>query len=92
MFEIILMAALVMMSVALLVFFVRTLIGPSIADRILGLDAIGVTLVGFIGILMILQDTIVYSDVVLVLSILSFVGTVALSKFLERGAVFERGD
>ncbi|WP_249871024.1 Na(+)/H(+) antiporter subunit F1 [Oceanobacillus saliphilus] len=92
MFEIILMVALVIMSIALLVFFIRTLIGPSIADRILGLDAIGVTLVGFIGILMILQDTIVYSDVVLVLSILSFVSTVALSKFLERGAVFERGD
>jgi len=70
---------------------IRIIIGPSIADRILGLDSFGITLVGFIGIVMILQDTIAYSDIILVLSILSFVGTVALSKFIERGAVFDRG-
>lgn len=75
--------------IALLIFLIRILVGPTTSDRIVGLDAFGVTLVGFMGIIMILQDTIAYSDVVLVLSILSFVGTVAMSKFLERGAVFD---
>ncbi|MFS0751364.1 Na(+)/H(+) antiporter subunit F1 [Oceanobacillus sp. 1P07AA] len=88
----ILMIALVIMAITLALLFIRVIIGPSIPDRILALDAIGVTLVGFIGIIMIKQDTIVYSDVVLLLSILAFVGTFALSKFLERGAVIERGD
>ncbi len=55
----------------------------------MGLDALGVTLVGFIGVLMILQETIAYSDVILVISILSFVGTIALTKFIERGAIFD---
>ncbi|OJG87981.1 pH regulation protein F [Enterococcus saccharolyticus] len=54
------------------------------------MDSFGITLIGFIGIVMILQDTLAYADVILVLSILSFVGTVALSKFIERGAVFDR--
>lgn len=90
MFQLILYIALILLSISLVMFMIRIIIGPSIADRILGLDSFGITLVGFIGIVMILQDTIAYSDVILVLSILSFVGTVALSKFMERGAVFER--
>lgn len=90
MFQFILYFALVVLSISLVLFLIRIIKGPSTADRILGLDSLGVTLIGFIGILMILQNTIAYADVALVLSILSFVGTVAMSKFLERGAVFER--
>jgi len=90
MFQVILYIALVVLAISLVIFLIRIFIGPSVNDRILGLDSLGITLVGFIGIIMILQDTIAYSDVVLVLSILSFVGTVAMSKFIERGAVFDR--
>lgn len=90
MFQGILYVALALLALSLVLFFIRTLIGPSISDRIMGLDSFGLALVGFIGVVMILQDTIAYSDVILVLSILAFVGTVALSKFIERGAVFER--
>lgn len=89
MFQTIMMVALVLISIALLTFLIRVLIGPTVSDRIMGLDAFGVTLVGFIGVVMILQDTIAYSDVILVLSILSFVGTVSLTKFIERGAIFD---
>lgn len=90
MFEIILYIALIILSISLVMFFIRIIVGPSTADRILGLDSLGISLVGFIGVVMILQDTIAYSDIILVLSILSFVGTVALSKFIERGAIFDR--
>lgn len=89
MFQLLLYTALIVLSISLVILLVRIILGPSISDRILGLDALGITLVGFIGVVMILQDTIAYSDVILVLSILSFVGTVALSKFIERGTVFD---
>ncbi|MFD1387855.1 Na(+)/H(+) antiporter subunit F1 [Oceanobacillus oncorhynchi subsp. oncorhynchi] len=92
MFDTILIVALSALSVALVLLFIRVIIGPSTQDRILALDAIGVLLVGFIGILMILQDTSVFSDIVLVLTILGFVGTLTLSKFLERGVVIDRDD
>ncbi len=59
-------------------------------DRIVALDAFGINLIGFIGIVMILQETLAYSEVILVIGILGFIGTVALSKFIERGVVFER--
>ncbi|MCT1903832.1 Na(+)/H(+) antiporter subunit F1 [Oceanobacillus sojae] len=92
MFDTVLIVALTALSIALLLLFIRVIIGPSTQDRILALDAIGVLLVGFIGILMILQDTSVFSDIVLVLTILGFVGTLSLSKFLERGVVIEHDD
>ena len=89
MFEAILYIALFILIIAIVGFLIRIFIGPSITDRIMGLDALGITLVGFIGVVMILQDTIAYSDIVLVISILSFVSTVALTKFIERGAIFD---
>jgi len=90
MFQVILYIALVILTVSVFMFLIRILKGHSISDRILGLDALGVTLVGIIGVIMMLQDSLAYSDVILVLSILSFIGTVAMSKFVERGAVFDR--
>ncbi|EOT30609.1 Na(+)/H(+) antiporter subunit F1 [Enterococcus saccharolyticus] len=90
MFQLFLYFSLIVLAGALVIFSIRIFFGPSTSDRILGLDSFGITLIGFIGIVMILQDTLAYADVILVLSILSFVGTVALSKFIERGAVFDR--
>ena len=89
-FQISLYIGVVGTSVAMIFFLIRALLGPSISDRILALDSLGITLVGFTGLVMMLQETSVYADVVLVLAILSFVGTVALSKFIERGAVIDR--
>ncbi|WP_338470711.1 Na(+)/H(+) antiporter subunit F1 [Niallia sp. XMNu-256] len=81
---------LIMLGVSLFACFIRTIIGPTLPDRVLALDAFGVQLIGFIGVVMIFQNSIAYSDVVLVLSILSFIGTIALSKFIEKGMVFDR--
>lgn len=90
MFQTILYVVLVIMSLSLFVCFIRTIIGPTIPDRIVALDSFGINLIGFIGVVMILQDTLAYSEVLLVIAILGFIGTVALSKFIERGVVFER--
>lgn len=90
MFSTILMIVLGILSIALLLCFVRAIIGPTTSDRIVALDTFGLILVGTIGTLMVQQETIAYSEVLLVIGILAFVGSVALSKFLERGGLFER--
>ncbi|UJL44912.1 Na(+)/H(+) antiporter subunit F1 [Virgibacillus sp. NKC19-16] len=82
--------ALVIMAISLIICFIRTIIGPTTPDRVLALDSFGINLIGFIGVVMILQETIAYSDVVLVLSILAFISTVTVSKFIERGTIIER--
>lgn len=90
MFQGILLTSLVVLAISLVLFFIRIIKGPSVNDRILGLDAFGVSLIGFIGGVMILQETLIYADIILVLSILSFIGTMAMSKFVERGSIIDR--
>ena len=90
MLQIVIHIVLIMLGISLFVCFIRVIIGPTFPDRILALDSFGIQLMGFIGLVMIFQNSVAYSDVVLVLSILSFIGTVALSKFIVKGMVFDR--
>lgn len=89
MFNSILSLALVILGIAALLCFIRALLGPTMHDRIVALDTVGILLIGFVGILMMLQDTMAYTEVVLVVGILAFVGSVAIAKFLERGNLFD---
>lgn len=90
MFEVILNLVVIMIAISLVVLLIRVIIGPTISDRLLALDSFGVTLVALIGIVMILHDTIYYSDIVLALSIILFISTVAIAKFIERGDIIDR--
>jgi multicomponent Na+:H+ antiporter subunit F len=82
--------ALIIMSLSVAVCFVRVIKGPTMSDRILALDTIGITMIGIIGIIMIIQNTLAYAEVILVIAILAFIGTIALAKFIEGGVVFDR--
>lgn len=80
----------VILALSLLLCFIRALLGPTTFDRIAALDTFGLILVGLIGTVMISQRSFAYTEVILVIGILAFVGSVAMSKFLERGDLFER--
>lgn len=63
--------------------------GPSVADRILALDTMminGIALVILVGVA---QATAVYFEAAMLLSLVGFVSTVALTKFVLRGDVIE---
>ncbi|MOA27429.1 Na(+)/H(+) antiporter subunit F [compost metagenome] len=62
------------------------------ADRIASLDAIGINLLAMIAILCLVQRTLVYVDIILLIGILAFIGTTAFARYIERGIVIERGD
>ncbi|CUA79040.1 MULTISPECIES: Na(+)/H(+) antiporter subunit F1 [Anoxybacillus] len=84
--------ALVILSLAMIGFLYRVVKGPSTADRIIALDAMGITLAGMVAIVSMLLNTSAFLDVILLIGILAFVGTVAFAKFLEKGVVIERGN
>ncbi|MGG3841935.1 Na(+)/H(+) antiporter subunit F1 [Anoxybacillus kestanbolensis] len=84
--------ALVILSIAMVGFLYRVVKGPSAADRVIALDVMGITLAGVVAIVSILLNTSAFLDVILLIGILAFVGTVAFAKFLEKGVVIERGD
>lgn len=63
--------------------------GPSTPDRLVALDAIGVMFISATALLSILFDTSFFLDVILLLAVLSFIGTVSFSKFIEKGKIIE---
>jgi multicomponent Na+:H+ antiporter subunit F len=62
------------------------------ADRVVALDTIGINLIGFIGLLMIMQNTILYAEALLIIAILAFISTLSFAKFLEGGIVIDSGN
>ena len=56
--------------------------GPSAADRMVALDILGVVVVGFVAIAAAADGKGYLLDVILVLAMVSFVGTLALAKYL----------
>lgn len=72
-------------AIAALVALVRLLVGPTAADRVVGLDVATICSVSLIGFLALSAARVVYLDVALVYALISFVGVVALARHLERG-------
>ncbi len=57
--------------------------GPSAPDRMVAIDILGTVVVGFVAILTAMTGKAYLLDVALVWALVSFVGTLALSKYLE---------
>ncbi|MEF3312152.1 Na(+)/H(+) antiporter subunit F1 [Paenibacillus sp. GYB004] len=87
-----LLLSLALMALAVIGCIYRLLKGPSVPDRIASLDLIGVLLLSMIAIISILLRTSVYFDIILVIGILTFIGTAAFARYMERGVVLESGD
>ena len=67
----------------------RIVIGPRAHDRVLGLDSLTVTAMLLIVTYGIQTGESLYFEAALVIALLGFVSTMALSKFLMRGEVIE---
>lgn len=65
--------------------FLRMLKGPTASDRAVAVDTITTTVVALMVVLAFVFKRYVYLDVALVYSLLSFVGLIAIARFLERG-------
>ena len=72
------------LSVAMLLLFVRFLIGPSIADRVIALDLLITTGIGIIAMYSIVTNQPTFLDIAMILALIAFLGTVALSYYLEK--------
>jgi len=57
--------------------------GPTPADRTVGIDILGIIVVGFCALLTLTTKKDYYMNIGLAWALLSFIGTIALAKFLE---------
>lgn len=80
----------VLITIAMVGVSYRLVKGPSAGDRVIALDTIGVLLICVIGLFSIVVDTTFFLEIILLLAILSFIGTVAFSKFIEKGDILDR--
>lgn len=79
------------LAIALLFCFYRLINGPSLADRVVAMDTISTVTICMIAVYCIKESNALFYDAILVLSILGFVGTVAMAKFLAKGDnIFEQ--
>lgn len=75
--------SLVVIGVGIVLCAVRMIKGPTHFDRVMSFDAIALNAVGAVLLLSILFRTDAFMEVVLVVALLGFIGTVVLAAFLE---------
>ena len=83
-------AAVIIIVLSIVALVYRLVKGPVPSDRVVALDAIGVALICLVGLFSMLIDTSFFLDIILLLAILSFIGTIAFSKFIEKGDIITR--
>ena len=77
-------AALLLLVVGGACFLVRAIVGPSLADRVVAVDGLVVTIAAAIMLNSIRIDSAWYLDVGLVVALIGFIGTAAGARFIER--------
>ena len=85
MLELVTQFALVTLGVALLLAVVRLVKGPTLPDRIVAMDLVGVLVVGLIVVLAASTDVRATLDAAMVIALTGFVGTVAYATYVQRG-------
>lgn len=80
--------SLIFMVLAFIPCIYRALVGPTIPDRIIAIDAIITIIIVMLGVYSYVEQSVFYMDVALVLAIISFVGTISIAKYLDQGVLF----
>ncbi|OCA88143.1 Na(+)/H(+) antiporter subunit F [Bacillus sp. FJAT-27225] len=89
MLEVVIWIALLCCSLSMLGLIYRVIKGPSTADRVIALDSIGVNLIAITALFSVANKSTAFLDIILLIGILAFIGTVAFAKYLERGEIIE---
>lgn len=76
-------------AIALAMSVWRLLRGPTLPDRILALDTLSINSIALLVLYGIRTQTSVYFEAALIIAMLGFVGTVALSKYVMRRDIVE---
>lgn len=81
--------SLLLLSVSILLLLYRTIKGPTNPDRAIALDSIGINLIAMAALIAIQLKTTYFNEIILLIGILAFIGTIAIAKFIEKGVIIE---
>ena len=77
-------AALLLLVLGATCFLARVIVGPSLADRVVAIDGLVVSIVGIILVHSIRINSHLFLGVAAVVALVGFVGAVAGARFIER--------
>jgi multicomponent Na+:H+ antiporter subunit F len=72
----------VLLGLAMLATIIRIIRGPTLADRILGLDTITILAVGIIGLFAVTTRLTLYADIAIAVALVGFLSTAAFARYL----------
>lgn len=78
-------AAILALMVGTLLILSRVIMGPTVYDRILAVNAMGTKTVVLVALLGYVNGRTEFLDLALVYALISFITTVAILKFIEKG-------
>jgi multicomponent Na+:H+ antiporter subunit F len=83
--EIVLSAAMVLIAFAILFGVIRLVKGETDTDRIIAVDLLSIVSMAVIVLAAHFADRFIYVDVAIVYGLLSFLGVLAVARYLDRG-------
>lgn len=72
------------LTLSVVLLFIRFIKGPSISDRVVSLDLHITTGIGIIAIYSIINDQPTFLDIAMILALIAFLGTIAFSYYIEK--------
>lgn len=85
-----LFCSLLFLALSIFAIIYRLVKGPSAPDRVQALDALGINIISGVAVFSIFLRNTGFFEVILLIGILSFIGTIAFARYIERGVVIER--
>ncbi|KAA0008806.1 MAG: cation:proton antiporter [Thermoplasmata archaeon] len=81
------MITLVLLSISILIAMIRAILGPTIPDRVVGLDTVNTLVIASMLVFGAAKKEVIYIDVAIVYALLSYITTVLIAKYLEGGRI-----
>ncbi len=75
----------IILTVLILIALIRIILGPTLPDRIVGMDTANTLMVSALIVLSVVFNQVIFIDIAIVYAALSFVGTIYFAKCLEAG-------
>ena len=72
------------LTISVIMVFIRLYKGPSIVDRVIALDLIITIGIGILTVYSIRQNQKILMDVAIILALIAFLGTIAFSYYIEK--------
>ena len=77
-------ATLSLLGLAFLMAFIRLVLGPSLADRVVAFDVMTTIGMGFIAVYAVSTENSIFLDVVTVVALVAFLAAIAIAYYMKR--------